>query len=376
MAKGKTAEACAQFELSLRHEATKGTLYNLGLCHEKLGKLASAYVELREVSATDSNTARADDARQRAHALERRLTRMRLRGPLPPGAVIKRDGVDVTAFVEQATPVDPDTYTFELSVPGRAPQKREVELRGEGELVDVSIAELAAGPAYPMALPHRPLVLPRGMYELGSELGLIASDNEAPDPIFLRLLGRFSFGPVEVGLGATVLLRQEEIVMKPNPLLDVTIGAYYAITPMFPVGIEYTNVRPFGTYGAHGFDVRVLGAHKWNVHSHVALVGGGGVRYSQRQAIGSGTDAETTLQSDGRAQFKVVPRLSAEAIAKFGLHLGGGLYSQATQLDVGVNVVVVVRDDMDVYAQAFAELLPSAAHRTFVIGVSYRNNAY
>ncbi|HEV7557771.1 MAG TPA: hypothetical protein VGO00_20035, partial [Kofleriaceae bacterium] len=78
MAAGKVAEACAAFEASMRIDPAKGTLYNLALCHEKLGKIASAWSEFIELSRADTNAARAKDSTRRATALEPQLTRMHL----------------------------------------------------------------------------------------------------------------------------------------------------------------------------------------------------------------------------------------------------------------------------------------------------------
>jgi len=377
MAEGKTADACAAFETSMRLEPLNGTLYNLGLCHEKLGKLASAWSELKEVSQADSNAARAKDAGDRARALEPRVTRMRLVGPVPAGVVVKRDNVDVTAYADQPTPIDPGTYTFEISGPNRATQSMKVEVRGEGKTVDVSIATLVAGVSeYPYALPLRPLVMPNGKLQLDAQTSIVASDNMAPDPIFAQLGGRMGIGPVELEARAQFNLRYEEVAFKPNPLATAEIMARYAFTPMFYAGLEYAWVRPFGMYGLHGFELRALGARKWLVHPRVALVGGGGLRYSERQGS-SGKLTALSLLAQGRAQLMIFPWLSAEALTNFGVHIANSsLYDGATELTVGANVVVVVRRDIDVYAQAYAELLPTAVHRTFLLGMAYRRDVY
>ena len=50
-AKKDWAGAAEAFEASLKEEAAPGTLYNLGRCHEELGKIASAYTEYNDVVA-------------------------------------------------------------------------------------------------------------------------------------------------------------------------------------------------------------------------------------------------------------------------------------------------------------------------------------
>ena len=69
MASGNTAEACDRFAQSYALEAASGTLLNLALCHEKLGKVATAWAEYREAAAL----ARGQDRPDRAAVAEERL---------------------------------------------------------------------------------------------------------------------------------------------------------------------------------------------------------------------------------------------------------------------------------------------------------------
>ncbi len=144
---GQTAEACEQFARSQQLDPQLGTLYNLARCHQRLGKLASAWQEFTELAAKDTNKKRKADATKQAKALAPRLTRMRLVVTAPAaGLVIERDGVDVTALVDLETPVDPATYAFRATAPGRVAWQAEVELTAEGQTITIEVPELAPAP--------------------------------------------------------------------------------------------------------------------------------------------------------------------------------------------------------------------------------------
>jgi hypothetical protein len=141
------AEACDKLALSHRLDPAVGTLTNLGVCHEKLGMLATAWAELNEAAdlaarAGDSNRAQA--IRARAGTLEPRLTRLliRIAGERPPGLKVTRDGADVTALLGTVVPVDPATYAVEAAADGAKPWTKSVEVASEGQTVTVEIPAL------------------------------------------------------------------------------------------------------------------------------------------------------------------------------------------------------------------------------------------
>src|ERR1700744_6120074 len=73
MQQGKTEEACAKFRASYKLDGTAtGTLLNLALCHEQLGKNASAWSEFREVAGESAGRRqdRVDIAKEHAAKLE------------------------------------------------------------------------------------------------------------------------------------------------------------------------------------------------------------------------------------------------------------------------------------------------------------------
>ncbi len=140
-------EAIAYFAKSQELDPQNGTQYNLALCHEELGHVASAWALYDELSAKDTKKARKADAAKRAKKLAPKLTRMAITVAAPTGGlVILRDGVDVTALVGVETPVDPVVSQLEASAPGRVTWRAEVDLTAPGETVTIEIPELALLP--------------------------------------------------------------------------------------------------------------------------------------------------------------------------------------------------------------------------------------
>jgi len=143
MKEGKTQEACDAFSTSQRLDPQIGTQYNLAICYQDLGRLASAWVLFREVAQRDSNAARKKDSSKRADAIEPRLSKLMIIAPATTGLKVTRDGVDVTNLVGVEDPVDPGKYRIEASA-GEKEFRREVEVKGEGVVVKVMV-ELDAG---------------------------------------------------------------------------------------------------------------------------------------------------------------------------------------------------------------------------------------
>ena len=384
MAKGDTAAACREFETSMKLDPAPGTLYNLGLCHETLGKIASAWIELRELADSDPNAERRKEAARRAGALERRLTRMRLVLAKPvPDMIITRDDVDVTPLVGQTTPVDPGRYTFVAKAPGHEPKTLEVVLDKKGETVDVSIPELAevgeprspvepvaATGGYPMQLPLRPLVLPRGTTEVSAVGALVDRDDRDRIGIASALRGRMNFGLVEAEVAIGAHLKYDEPPgERPDVLQLVAAGVRYPITPMFTVSAEYTRFQPTGDVGA-GSDVRTLVSRKQLIAPVIALDGRAGVLFSQRT---DSATSELTLTSEGRLQLAPLGWLSFEVFAGLDLNLGGQLRQETVALDVAASGVVAINPQLDAFIIGGSSLLPSSPRESvLVVGSAWR----
>lgn len=148
------AGACAAFKQSLELDPQFGTQYNLALCYDKLGKLASAWGELTELAAKDPNAARRADAEKRARALEPRLVRLLIVvKSRVSGFKIMRDDSDVTAFMGVATPVDPGTSKLIATAPGYKPWSLDVTTSGEGSTITVEVPALEKAPEPPQQPP-------------------------------------------------------------------------------------------------------------------------------------------------------------------------------------------------------------------------------
>lgn len=125
MASGLYAKACAMFELSYNQDRQLGTLLNLGDCHEKVGKLATAWAEFGE--AIELAQSRSDDretyARQRRTKLATRLSYVTLRKSRTDMLTVKLNGRNVTALANVAIPVDPGKQLIEVEHDGESSRR-------------------------------------------------------------------------------------------------------------------------------------------------------------------------------------------------------------------------------------------------------------
>ncbi len=174
--------ACDAFKQSMTLDPQYGTQYNLALCYEKIGRLASAWGELTELAAKDSNATRKADADTRARAIEPRLVRLLIViKERHPSMKIMRDDSDVTAFMGVATPVDPGMSKLTATAPGYKPWSFDVTIAGEGTTITVDVPPLEKAPDPPPGggndvfqtpLPEGPPADPgKGRRKLGVVLG-------------------------------------------------------------------------------------------------------------------------------------------------------------------------------------------------------------
>lgn len=149
MEQGRAADACPRFEESERLEPGLGTRFHLANCYEKLGKLASAHSLYLDVAAEAAQRKQADRekvARERARAVEPRLSRLTIEVPFAssPALRVERDGTPIgSAQWGLPVPVDPGVHRVNASAPGREPWAAEVSIPSDAGVTRVNVPPLA-----------------------------------------------------------------------------------------------------------------------------------------------------------------------------------------------------------------------------------------
>jgi hypothetical protein len=124
MGEGKLAEGCAKLEQSQRADPQVGTLLNVAVCHEQLGRTASAWAEYLDAEAQADRlgqSERATFAREGAQRLEGQLSKLVLRTTeTTSGLTILLDGkVFDASMLNTPLPVDPGEHRLEVSAPSK-----------------------------------------------------------------------------------------------------------------------------------------------------------------------------------------------------------------------------------------------------------------
>lgn len=130
MEAGRYPEACRKLGESYRLDAASGTLLNLALCHEKEGKIASAWGEYRQALVEARRAGRKDRediCTERIAELEPQVPQLQI--DVPPevrvrGLVVSRNGTQLSS-ASWGTPLPTDAGQVELiaSAPGYKPRK-------------------------------------------------------------------------------------------------------------------------------------------------------------------------------------------------------------------------------------------------------------
>ncbi|WP_437818854.1 hypothetical protein [Sorangium sp. So ce1078] len=149
MKKGKLAEACPKIEESYRLSPRSATLLALATCHEKQGKLATAwseYIDLSAAARKEGNKRLEADAKARGARLELRLPRLTVsvpRAAAVEGLEVTLDGAPLDSSIwGQARAIDPGAHKVSASAPGRKTWEASVTIK-RGERKAVAVPALA-----------------------------------------------------------------------------------------------------------------------------------------------------------------------------------------------------------------------------------------
>ncbi len=150
MKAGDYRGACAGFERSQRLEPAAGTLLNIAVCSEKLGRLQRARKALEDFfGEADQN----DSRRSRAQALladvKERTPRLRLKvsAPIPTGARVLIDGAEIAKSAWRVSlSLDPGQHVVELRAPGKPEQRRTIEIRERENLTETFVVPVSTEP--------------------------------------------------------------------------------------------------------------------------------------------------------------------------------------------------------------------------------------
>ena len=150
------ATAAARFAESQRLDPAAGTLLNLALAEEKLGRLAAALDHAGEAGAgLDAKDSRQGLVKALKARLEPRVPRLRIKlaDGAPPGTVVLRDDVELgAAALALELPTEPGQHRIVVKSPGR----RDAVFTVVAEERAVRTVDVAPGAAEPAAEPSLP----------------------------------------------------------------------------------------------------------------------------------------------------------------------------------------------------------------------------
>ncbi|MCU0683589.1 MAG: hypothetical protein MUF34_15330 [Polyangiaceae bacterium] len=172
LAQGSFAVACPKFAESYRLDPALGTLLNLAICHERQGRVTTAWIEYKEAVSEAQRTnqkSRLEYARSRVKKLEPKLAFVVVNVAEPvEGLEIKLGAATVgQAAWGSPLPVDPGEQPLRALAPGHKAWVSTVRVGEPGSRTEVRVPALEVEPAPTAASPlptepaPTPLIAPR-----------------------------------------------------------------------------------------------------------------------------------------------------------------------------------------------------------------------
>jgi hypothetical protein len=156
MRAGDAEGACPLFAESYRLDPAHGTLFNLAVCEEERGRLASAWAAFRKlVDVAPFEDERVVEASARLLSLEARVPRLRvvLSAPLPADHALELDGVTLgSGALDGLLRVDPGKHTLRVTFGGETVRSRELEV-AVGETLTYEVEPVVVPPRSESAEP-------------------------------------------------------------------------------------------------------------------------------------------------------------------------------------------------------------------------------
>jgi hypothetical protein len=203
MASGDYATACPKLAESYRLDPGTGTLTALAVCHQHIGKVATAWNEFAEVASSAQRQGRADReafARQQINAIEPLLSRLTIQVPPDVAAIPKLEVRRDTTVVSQPAwgvpvPVDPGDHIIEATAPDREPWTGHITVDGNADQKVIAVPLLDKQAAATPPVEQAPTLSPVPPAET-------TSDHHAPFPMRTVGLVVGGAGIVSLALGS------------------------------------------------------------------------------------------------------------------------------------------------------------------------------
>lgn len=145
MDEGRFADALTRFERAQRIDPGVGTQFNIGVCHQRLGHLATAYrhfVAVAQVAKASGKKAREDAALQKIAEIRPKLPYLVLTSQEPGEIVVKIDGDAVDRSGWSFIPVEPGAHRVDVTASMKKPWSTTVMAPAEGKSQSVVVPAL------------------------------------------------------------------------------------------------------------------------------------------------------------------------------------------------------------------------------------------
>ncbi len=157
---GSLEEACKRFRASHQAEPSVGAILNLARCHQRQGKLASAWSEYKEaanLASVMNQPRRKKGALEYASQLAPRLSKLTVTVAAPvKGLVVTLDDtVLLPGSFGVAVPVDPGTHEVTAKAPGYTLWRQEISVAGENDVRSVTVPALLVDETAPNEIPPK-----------------------------------------------------------------------------------------------------------------------------------------------------------------------------------------------------------------------------